>query len=290
MEKYFVEIRRQSGTPPDEIFHYTTPDGLLGIIGARAFKATSAFHLNDAQENRIASRLAIDLINERLKNPRDRAEASFLTTVRSGLEVLGRYPSGVVCFSEERDLLSQWRAYSQGHGAISIGMDTKLLASWGDNGFFLARCVYDTSAQGELLHVLLDDACDRFTSGFQPVEKDQAKGTKVFTEAVARTVAGIGHASTFFKHPSFSEEREWRVVCPVFSADGSDAKFRATRSRLVPYKELDLSAVYDKIFRSVTIGPTPHRESAEYAARLFLNAKGLGSTPVLLSECPFVSW
>ena len=105
------EILRR--TPPPILYHYTTQQGLLGIISDKEIWASHTQYLNDVREFRHA----LDLVKEEISAMKSEAATNELSrkcltameeSVLSGLESI----NVCVCsFSERGDVLSQWRAY-----------------------------------------------------------------------------------------------------------------------------------------------------------------------------------
>jgi hypothetical protein len=76
------------------------------------------------------------------------------------------------------------------------------------------------------------------------------------------------------KHPSFREEREYRLVSEVIhSGHKTPVYVRATESFLIPFVEIKLGDL-GKLVREVTIGPTPHFNVIFDAALTFLSNAG----------------
>jgi hypothetical protein len=90
------------------------------------------------------------------------------------------------------------------------------------------------------------------------------------------------------KHPSFFEEREWRLI-----RIGSLTKFRfrTGRSHLVPYIELPIGAGFGEgLIKEIVIGPSPHPHLDKSALEWFLNEQGAAGTSVRASNVPFRMW
>ena len=110
--------------PPNFLYHYTTEQGLLGIVDSGTLWATNIGYLNDATEFSLSLELIRDrLLNElretemeerhfasadpqrarRANERKDRAQASSAYTNST------HSPICVICFCKKGDLLSQWR-------------------------------------------------------------------------------------------------------------------------------------------------------------------------------------
>ena len=116
-------------TPPTILYHYTTQKGLLGIISDKEIWASHTQYLNDAREFGHA----LDLLKKELLAMKSEVSAS--GPARSCLEEMERAIfSGLesinvcVCsFSEQGDVLSQWRAYGGSTSGFAIGFSGTFL-------------------------------------------------------------------------------------------------------------------------------------------------------------------
>lgn len=145
----------QEREPDFTLYHYTTMEGLLGIIESKSIWATEIHYLNDSNEYNFASELLHkaaeknpDFIS-RSKSQRtwDFVEAAKLTT---------RTAAFVTCFSRLRDDLSQWRAYDQGRPAYCLAFRNSTIQSLAsDVNLLLDDCIYcdpdDTSHLDDLI-------------------------------------------------------------------------------------------------------------------------------------------
>jgi Protein of unknown function (DUF2971) len=243
------------------LFHYTTAAGLLGIVGQSKLWASDARFLNDAQDSTFAREALFEALRA-MPNPvrQERhwwhgtddedvfaAEwVSYRDAVVHWLAdsslALGVYVS---CFCESGDLLSQWRGYSTDHG-YSIEFDASAL----------------TAAAGPSLR-----------SSLSPVRYGTELAADVLTEAesllAGTNLAHPGMRAYFtavalsallakIKHPSFQEEREWRLITveETFDdrgrTDGRAVHFRSNAVSIIPYLELPFAL--DAV-RSVRVGP-----------------------------------
>jgi hypothetical protein len=115
----------QVGNPPRAFFHYTSPEGLIGIVTGTAIWASDMLSLNDASEAAYPYRLIAEVLDA--KHPHVSQEHIHRFKTQLTEYTFRLYAPFVVCFSEERDLLSQWRAYgNNGEGfalAFKLGFE-----------------------------------------------------------------------------------------------------------------------------------------------------------------------
>src|SRR5229473_5273124 len=63
---------------PEFLYHYTSQDGLLGIIESRSLWATNISYMNDATEFGLSVRLIRDRLLRELQNRKTKMEAGHL--------------------------------------------------------------------------------------------------------------------------------------------------------------------------------------------------------------------
>jgi hypothetical protein len=206
-----------------DLFHYTTIEGLRGIIESNMLHASSAYHLNDSSEIEYGCQLVVDATGKWLQVNSGKQSLGLKmlevinATFTSEPSRIGRYFGiYVVCFCENGNLLSQWRAYGQtgGYaiGMLSSALEVGLLAP----GFFdtrLLKVIYDPQEQEQIIHSVITayleeiENKDLYTIRPDPRQKMRFQSRlglflqELLLEQVVR-----------FKNPAFAEEREWRIV------------------------------------------------------------------------------
>lgn len=102
---------------------------------------------------------------------------------------------------------------------------------------------------------------------------------------------------TLFKHPSFREEKEWRIVYRdpfLFNEPPlSDARveFREGKSTLIPYVKFPLATNDDRVRITKTfVSPGPQQELAKIACEAFLQRYSSYNVAVKNSEIPYRNW
>ena len=106
--------------PPSILYHYTTPAGLLGIVEKKEIWASHTQYLNDQREFRHAVGIIEEEIAAMKKMHQHDKHQELLDEMASVLKDSESMNVCVCSLSEERDILSQWRAYGGGAG-FSIG-------------------------------------------------------------------------------------------------------------------------------------------------------------------------
>ena len=197
----------------------------------------------------------------------------------------------VFSLSEQGDLLSQWRGYSSSLGGYSIGFKKDLLASsLLTLGFSLEKCVYDREKQEEMIHSLIDNLCKKYKNTKEENE-DKINHPSLSTNEFFSNVYNI---SPILKNPSFSEEREWRII----SRNGVNfnrLSFRVGKSMLTPFLKIALPNFKHGLINEIIVGHTPHLDLAKNSTQAcvfkrFPSPDDKGRPMVLTSKVPFRNW
>jgi len=275
-------------SPPDVLYHYTTRKPLLEILESRSVFASHIRYLNDAQEMAFAIRRAREVLNARRAGA-DVEETGIYNELDRYLQYL-EPQSHVFVFSMSQadDLLSQWRAYCTPSNGYAIGFDGKALAGHARTQHsFMAPCVYVDADQQRLVEQLIDDSVREF----------RAKRTQgVSSDDSLLAVAGLFLISFHIVAPvlkdlAFMEEREWRLILPMYGVGHPSIRYRAGRTLLVPYVPLTLAADKQTLpIREVVVGPTAHHQLEAQAVLGLLVRVGAASTAVRQSRVPYRTW
>lgn len=231
---------------PTTFYHYTTADGLIGILRSEALWATNALYMNDTSELAYGREIVAKVLTE---------EAKLSGTVTSRwllqfAELLGRVhdrsETYVACFCEDGDLLSQWRAYSAGRG-FSLGFSGARLSAL---GYALFRVEYARLVQEEAIRNTVRIHIREFEAAVQ--RRD--------SERVVEVSGAFGFMLALWtvacKHPTFAEEKEWRMT-PLVNTQ--EVRVRNDRGWLRPYIELSVHRDNEPMPLAVIMhGPSPH--------------------------------
>lgn len=128
------------------LYHYTTPEGLRGIIKDMGIWATSIFFLNDSAEWYLGMRRFAKRLKDRINTRGDHSildlclgavKSAVLGEQRGGLAPERNLAMYVCSFSTKPNRLSQWRAYCP-KGGFAIGfLKSELKPIVEDQGFTL---------------------------------------------------------------------------------------------------------------------------------------------------------
>lgn len=264
------------------IFHYTTSDGIIGILKNQKLWLSLVNLQNDSSELALIADLLPIAIAD-LKKEYDFDE----TTMR----LLDELPNTnkpypiidnvfTLSFSRDGNSMNLWKSYTGNKAGFSIGFDKKLLDKVIDaNLCYMNVCEYDAVKQVELLKSEIIDYFESIRNEVSDyVWKDIHLSWKVYS------------CAPILKSAHFSDEKEIRVIHNVRFIDEvrkKAFKYRANRGLLVPYFEIDISENFRKLIRKVVVGPGHNRETAKLAIDFLLDDIGLDKKNILeFSEIP----
>jgi hypothetical protein len=298
---------------PDFLYHYTSIDGLRGIIESRSIWASMIHYLNDKAELTEALQLCGTILKRLLKEtPNLGTKATdyfdlWRETLQDFDELHQQHKVCVFSFSEQRDLLSQWRGYCPPDGGYVLGFRTSTLKAYLEKqGFILVPCIYDETEQKEVLSqwiaptvseaikiaqemaTLVSNAPEYNTNSveYQRVNKECEKLYTLLCETVDRGFFNDFHRiAPAIKNKGFSEEQEWRAI----SNQNPRLSFRTNRSMLVPYCNIDLN-IPDFPIEKFIVGPGPNQILAADSLRQFLLSKGIAMTITIPPLVPGGLW
>ncbi len=232
---FAIQLTRDLGSvgsariPSDLIlWHYTTGGAMIAILDSMTIFSTHLSCLNDTSELRYASRLFQEaLSNLRMASKGDEAELDLIDGAIKYFKedvdfpAQSTVPHYVACFSEQKDDLSQWRAYGGGENGYAIGLKASNLR--GCPGSLLARVSYDEHLHQVLAHRTAEAMVKFFFDGlrkYSPV--DTAAWRQEFFEAWEKIITMVAPMT---KDPAFANEREYRIVKGIVADDYASLKF-----------------------------------------------------------------
>lgn len=257
---------------PDKLYHYTSADGLFGILRDRVLWATDSKFLNDLSEGAHGVTLIQAIADARSDLP----DVMLAFLEASTLEVAGT-PAWIVSFTEDRDSLQHWRGYS-GRG-YALGAAPSWIKRAGLPGApaTLSRVIYSESEQSSMVGGVFDALVQWYSAETHP--KRDSMVPWLMRAAFAVLIP-------LLKDEGFASEHEWRlVVSSVLSS--VTPKVRPDRGYLVPYIELKLPISPGVGFAETLVGPGPHQEAAKLGVKTAERRFEWPPSDVSISRLPF---
>ncbi|SDJ39037.1 DUF2971 domain-containing protein [Lutimaribacter saemankumensis] len=233
---------------PKLLFHYCSLAGLLGILESQSFWISDASTMNDAKEI-VHVRDILEQAVEQGFRDIGVSDNVWFTKIRSQIRGLG-LQQGRCVFSlcAEADQLSLWRSYGADGQGASIGFDSSLLLeTMARKNIHLHKVIYVRSEQ---LRICRDFV--RFLFGKHSITGKVDELSEAVVKEMQDFVTTYG---ILMKHPSFADEREWRLVCPMENIYSGDWRYRPRGNMIVPY----LQVAAPELFQSTHSGQPPYR-------------------------------
>ena len=234
---------------PHVLYHYTTQEGLLGILKERALFATKIRYFDDSNELIGPLRIALDVLAKKQQEPElgDRRRGIVRET-QWAIEQSRNINIPTVSFTAQADSEHLWQEHADGGSGYAIGLDSGKLCSPAHH-LTLRQCEYRSyDMQREMIYSLIASELDGSTPpGETPLY------FRLMTIAVT------------MKSEAFAAEDEWRLVpCSCNWQDLLNytywtCQFRPGRQGLRPYwlLPIDLSAITE-----IVVGPVLDQELA----------------------------
>jgi hypothetical protein len=252
---------------PDLLFHYTNVKGLHGILSSRTLWATAFQFLNDKSEHLYGQDRLLECLRERNDQ---------CTKVLCGVwpsvanKMVSENPHYVASTCEDGDSVSQWRGYANMHDGYAIAFRRAYLEKT-NLSLRLLPLLYSHARQERFLGKILDASLDAY----------QGVRTEDQGEVLREILIALQFALYNFKDPSFTGEKEWRVV--AFTRSSTPERFRVVGGQIVPYVEIPLDpGDIDHIVQ----GPGSYREASGAAISRFASGHGFNGVTVKRSQVP----
>jgi hypothetical protein len=266
---------------PPLLYHYTTSEGLRGIVENGKLRGTDRSFLNDSSESSHGYEVAMqhcDLVRD-IYSERDDGQTEIADRYLARLRVEYGKALAVSWFvaslCAQPNVLTQWMGY--GHqGGYSVGLDARRLRTLGESNrsYILRKVIYQFGDQLEELQNNVDRCVNRI------MDEDYDKNSAV-QEAVRETLVCLLR----YKDAAFEREEEWRLWWCNPSAEEMHFRSRPDLG-LIPFVEFDLSRGADSLIREIWIGPTSLGNEAERALKHLLSKEHLHDVEIKRSEIP----
>ena len=267
---------------PDDLFHYTSGAGLLGIVSSGEIWGGNYSFMNDRSEFIYATDMFRGVIGDMAGKQRSRAARELLDLVL-GSDEANDNDMYVVSFCEEPDLLSQWRGYGAQATRYCLRIDGSKIDDYMWERSPPLPVTYDASKQRETLRALID-------SHLSVLATARRKRNVVHDGALSIYTSALLFLATF-KDPSFHEEKEWRHVFLVPESRHADIsehlRFGNTNGVVRPFLPLLRAPSGGRLpLAEVIAGSGLYGQQAIRSARLMLDRYGYSDVPVRRSAVP----
>ena len=221
------------------LHHYTSFDGLMGILTSNAVWATDVRFLNDDTELDHGKRICFDA----LIAIRDRRLVPYVGAIARALDDNFALQTFVACFSRSGTLESQWMDYADRHRGFAIAFDSLCLSwLWAHPALRLMPVEYGPKAQ----NLRARRAVERALEDIDQERRRRSPDLEFTIRSRFHLLAvEMMYLCCSFKSWGWRREQEWRLIYSRFLANSDDSLPVLQRGRGVPYVELDLARTVD---------------------------------------------
>jgi hypothetical protein len=269
------------------LYHYTDFVALDGILCQRELRLNNVLNMNDAEEMQLFMRGIFVSVRRRLEAEGEVQKALQLQALFDDLKQKRfEYSAYAACFSLYRDDAAQWERYANRGRGVCLGMRREVLERMAGGAMAIQEVFYQDHMES---HPLVERIHDLVLASDEISERNQS---------LRAQVREAWRDSASFKHPSFSSEKEIRLVVMPFHAEDFDMRprYHVAKERIKKYYPLDLEAMCERahvtiedLVSCVIIGPQSSQSLPilqDYLRDLSLRRL---ADNVFLSDCPLQS-
>ena len=290
----------------EKLYHYTTAEGVRGIVENREFMATKSDFLNDKLEFQYAVEVMERLTEKYIVHASLRER--FFSRLKQEIERMGIitpvcdvegdcHMEGlsfyVVAFSKLQNNALLWAEFTDFKGYCLEFDYMKLVEGFQHRVFLHGTVIYDEEEQmNGLLESLLSCIRNLQDGGMNDLEgffEEDAVVSDASLQKLAEEMAVVVSVyAMFFKKGFFEGEEEYRFVFPplINELGMAKPKFRLLDQIFLPYIMVEFDRKQESIpMESVMVGAKNNSDIAVRGMKYFLRSQGL-DIPVLLSDIP----
>lgn len=289
------------------LYHYTTADGIMGIIKSNSLWATNIDFLNDPNELNYGINLCNEILSE-ISEIHETFKISlqmFLISLlknRQEKEIISELY--IVSFCERQDVLGQWRLYGNYGKGYCVGInfenDYVLIPEINDGIEEVdipltgkpKPIIYDIDLQKKLIIDIITKTNKEIIT-FSKKNKLNLNSDDSFhiLKYISRYI--IENILPFIKKPEFSDEREWRIV--IEDLKEIYRNYRTDNNIIIPYCILkffkdgdeELTEIATPI-NEIIIGQALNYQRSSQGLRWFLRSNEILNCPITRSNIEFV--
>jgi hypothetical protein len=281
---------------PSLLWHYTTFNGLNGIVAGGQLIASSLAYLNDTAEFLYTIQPLLAHLETAGVSLNDLARGLFPSNVESMVKIMfEKHVRGdsfyVTCFSKEPDDLSQWRSYTPHPPGFAIGFEPdELIPLANSHHFAAAECKYPKEDE------LRAEVLAAYENAIKGMDEDKSKLPIPVTDELResfiekwaiKVVTAVMHLAPQRKHPKFAAEKEVRLLA---MAPLGEIEYRQSGSLLVPYIRFPARPKKGpSTIKAVIVSPCPHQDAVIAVTRQMCLQHHVHAE-VLASEVPYRNW
>lgn len=290
MSIFLEEICNYRPEMPGVLYHYCSIETLLNILRNSCIWLSDAEKANDRMELKYFSNQMNVQLLKILESYTKKIDEKQIVLIKQMLRkllkcicdrsmpIIANSKEYICCFSEEKDLLSQWRAYGNDGKGVALGFNANLFFKLKDlYNFDFTKVVYQDANLRKCIEEYMEEHLRYILENNSYTEEN----IKDMLFDLGPIIVPIFQAGYAFKYPGFSEENEWRLYYkqtgnydeisededpfiwnafhPINSLaenfSYSDLKFRSLENDICSYYELHFEKCKKDIIKEIVLGP-----------------------------------
>lgn len=234
--QFIIENFRPDEIPNKTLFQYSHASTLQNIWNNNCLWATEHRYLNDPGEMLHGlKKFYAELEKQFAQNSIENLEPTIAFLKSNPISEDLRF--FVASFTEEYDLLSQWRGYGDNGCGLSMGFNAKEIPIKVDGSYLTwIKVLYEKDEQDAIVHKTVSSFITHLRAillGTGGKANEEVRNLVLAFLQVSQTAA-IG-----FKHHGWREEKEWRLVKIHLAKENSETLVRCRGSELIEYSKIE---------------------------------------------------
>ncbi len=296
------------------LYHYCSVETFMSIMKNKTIRASDCSKTNDSTESSWIATLIEEVLIQLITDDQELCNAlnideAKINYARSCINTVIQsvyykncrdMVTFITCFSEDGDLLSQWRGYANNGQGVSIGFKKLKLLSFDTNAYNYSfkKIIYSPLQQKKHIEKSL---CNLINS-YKQIKSNDDQDYYDFIQDISLTIATTRNFSPRFKNEGFKEEKEWRLIINnhlanyLYSHDNDpittgnidenylkkaelsngfireSINFRTISDAIVPFFDINFNNIKDELIYEIVIGP--RCSITELDMKIFLRANG----------------
>ena len=294
--------------------HYTTESTLMKIIKNREIWLRNTSRMNDSMEIKygvvgVERALAANRNADRFRTflmhvfDEDIQYVDKIANIISERGYIDQYITYIACLSEQHmqdddhedkyGRLSMWRAYGNRSG-VALLFKPEILKLPQGVLYFSPVEYWEQDKITEIVTQKIDFLCSCENDVKAYVQKGSLYRIRFFNLMIRMMLFAI----ISLKHPSFAEEREWRLIYNPFISERLDQaagvvtndveEVRGSLEEIYKVHFFPRMYALDQLLDSIMIGPNDHAPITKKAIEALLKKEGLNSASVTASDVPLL--
>lgn len=271
---------------PNTVYHYCSMDALLSILQTSSLRLSNITKSNDPTEITNVIPVLKEVTETVIANYNKKISLQYRFADDAVSTLIDRFFEDiynnfyVICFSEKKDLLSQWDRYADSAKGVAIGFNTRhfvKLQVESSSQYIFGKIVYLQTFLAQYIEEFLHRQIDRdWRTG------DDSYNVNLIENVTTNLACTMLQYAILFKNEFFSEESEWRLVYNPLGRirrlgyaaayhdrmietnqyqyeksafKRSEYRFTMKRGRLSSYVDLNFESIRNALIQEIIIGP-----------------------------------